>query len=109
MQSIRCVFVFTSCASFVTAEGVRYRIASGNNKYMMGLGLNGAERTIIIIVDIFNIIQKIRDTGIHLKGYSSRRRTRRAVEGHKREVRGKPSGYGSCIAESEPSYATSVK
>ena len=32
----------------------------------MGSGLNGAERT-TIIVDIFNVIQKVRDTGIHLK------------------------------------------
>ena len=41
-------------------------IASCNGKYK-GLEVNGAERT-TIIVDIFNIIiQKVRDTGIHLK------------------------------------------
>ena len=38
--------------------------SSGNGKYI-GLGLNGAER-ITIIVDIFNIIQKVRDIGIRL-------------------------------------------
>ena len=44
------------------------RMASGNGssgKYI-GPGLNGTER--ITIVDIFNIlVQKVRDTGIHLK------------------------------------------
>ena len=35
----------------------------------MGFGLNGTERTTIIL-DIFNIIQKVRDTGFHLKDYS---------------------------------------
>ena len=40
------------------------RIASGNGNYVR-LGLNGAERA-TIIVDIFNIIQKVRDTGIHI-------------------------------------------
>ena len=49
------------------AGWVRYRpsrIACGSGKYI-GLGLNGTERT--TIVDIFNIIKKVRDTGIHLK------------------------------------------
>ena len=32
----------------------------------------GAETT-TIIVDIFDIIQQVRDTGIHLKGYGRRR------------------------------------
>ena len=35
------------------------------NTWALELGLNGAER-ITIIVDIFNIIQKVRDTGIRL-------------------------------------------
>ena len=46
---------------------LRYRTASGSGKYM-GFGLRietGAERTTII--DIFDIIKKVRDTGIHLK------------------------------------------
>ena len=41
-------------------------IASGRGKYL-GFELNGTERT--TLVDIFNIIHKVRDTGIHLKGY----------------------------------------
>ena len=40
-------------------------MASGNNGKYIELGLNGAER--ITIVDILNIIQKVRDTDIHLK------------------------------------------
>ena len=51
---------------------VQYRTdrRSGNCKYIR-LGLNGAER-ITIIVDILNIIiQKVRYTGVHLKGYNS--------------------------------------
>ena len=43
-------------------------IASVSDKYI-GFRLNVIERT-TIIVDTFNIIQKVRDTGIHLKGYS---------------------------------------
>ena len=69
---------------------LRYRTPSGSGKYI-GFGLRietGAERT--TIVDIFDIIQQVRDTGIHLKGYYSRRRTEEiAEEGHKREVRGR--------------------
>ena len=47
-----------------------YRAPSGSGKYI-GFGLlmrieTGAERT-TIIVDIFDIIQQVRDTGIHLK------------------------------------------
>ena len=67
MPSIRCVLVFhTTCYFFCDSRMsiVRYRMASGNGK-CIGLGLKGAERT--TIVDIFNIIQKVRDTGIHLK------------------------------------------
>ena len=40
----------------------------GSGKYIIGFGLRietGAERTIIL--DIFDIIQQVRDTGIHLK------------------------------------------
>ena len=38
------------------------------NTYQVGFGLNGTERTPIIIVDIFDIVQKVvRDIGIHLK------------------------------------------
>ena len=44
------------------------RIASGSGKYI-GFGLNGTVRN--TIVDIFNIIQKVRDTGIHLDGHES--------------------------------------
>ena len=46
---------------------MRYRTAGGSGKYL-GLGLSietGLEKT--TIVDIFDIIQKVRDTGIHLK------------------------------------------
>ena len=47
-----------------------YRIPSCRGKYI-GFGLRietGAERTtIIIIVDIFDIIQQVRITGMHLK------------------------------------------
>ena len=46
---------------------IRYRTPSGGGKYI-GFGLKietGAERT--TLVDIFDIIQKVRDTGIHLK------------------------------------------
>ena len=47
---------------------LRYRIPSGSGKYI-GFGLRieiRAERT-TIIVDIFDRIQQVRDTGIHLK------------------------------------------
>ena len=47
---------------------MRYRTYSGSGKYI-GYGLRietGKERT-TIIVDIFNIIQNVRDTGIHSK------------------------------------------
>ena len=46
---------------------VQYRTPSGSGKYI-GFGLRietGAERT--TIVDIFDIIEQVRDTGIHLK------------------------------------------
>ena len=46
---------------------LRYRTPSGSGKYI-GFGLRietGAERT--TIVDIFDIIQQVRDTRIHLK------------------------------------------
>ena len=46
---------------------LRYRTPSGSGKYI-GFGLRietGAERT--TIVDIFDIIQQVRDTGIYLK------------------------------------------
>ena len=48
---------------------LRYRTPSGSGKYI-GFGLRietGSERILIIIVDIFDIIQHVRDTGIHLK------------------------------------------
>ena len=44
-----------------------YRTPTGSGKYL-GFGLRietGAERT--AIVDIFDIIQQVRETGIHLK------------------------------------------
>ena len=47
---------------------LRYRTPIGSGRYI-GFGLRiekGAER-ITIIVDIFDIIQQVRDTGIHLK------------------------------------------
>ena len=47
---------------------LRYRTPSGSGKYI-GFGLRietVAERT-TIIVDIFDIIQQIRDTGIHVE------------------------------------------
>ena len=47
---------------------LRYRTPSSSGKYM-GFGLRietGTGRT-TIIVDIFDIIQQIRDTGFHLK------------------------------------------
>ena len=37
-------------------------------KCIIWLGLNGTERTTII--DVYNIIQIVRDTVMHLKGYS---------------------------------------
>ena len=46
---------------------LRYRAPSGSGKYI-GFGLRietGAERA--TIVDVFDIIQKVRDTGFHLK------------------------------------------
>ena len=46
---------------------LRYRTPSGGGKYI-GFGLRietGTERT--TIVDIFDIIQQVRDTGIYLK------------------------------------------
>ena len=50
---------------------LRCRTHSGSGKYIeIGLRIEtGAERTTIIIVDIFDIIiqQVVRDTGIHLK------------------------------------------
>ena len=58
---LRCHYFF--CDS--RTSKVQYRIASSGNGKYMGLGLNGAER-ITIIVDICNIIQKVRDTGIRL-------------------------------------------
>ena len=59
-----------------------YRTAggSGSGKYM-GFGLRietGTDGTTTIIVDIFNIIQKVRDTGIHLKDYNNINSRRRA-------------------------------
>ena len=61
-----------------------------------GFGLKGAEKTII---DIFNIIQKVSDTGIHLKDLLSRPRTeeqRRRPQ--KRSVRqmGRERTYTTC-------------
>ena len=47
---------------------------------MHGLELNGAERT-TIIVDIFNIVHKARDTGIYLKVDEEPKSSR--PEGHK--------------------------
>ena len=50
---------------------LRYRTPSGSGKYIrfglrFGLRIEtGAERT--TIVDIFDIIQQVRDTGIHLE------------------------------------------
>ena len=46
---------------------LRYRTPSGSDKYMrFGLRIEtGAER--ITVVDIFDMIQQARDTGIHLK------------------------------------------
>ena len=52
---------------------LRYRTPSGSGKYI-GFGSRnetGAERT-TIIVDIFDILQPVRDTGIHLKVDESR-------------------------------------
>ena len=48
---------------------LRYGTPSGSGKYIrFGLRIErGAERTTIIIVDIFDIIQQVRDAGIHLK------------------------------------------
>ena len=47
---------------------LRYRTPSDSGKYIeFGLRVEtGAERT-TIIVDIFHIIEQVRDTGIHLK------------------------------------------
>ena len=53
--------------TFVTVEQVRYRTASDSGKYI-GFGLRietGTERA--TIVDIFDTIQTVRNTGIHLK------------------------------------------
>ena len=49
---------------------LRYGTPSGSGKYMrFELRMEtGAERT--TSVDIFDIIQQVRDTDIHLKGYS---------------------------------------
>ena len=63
----------------IVPKGLRYtgRTPSGSDKCIrFGLRVEtGAERT--TIVDIFDIIQQVRDTGIHLK------------EGHVREMRGR--------------------
>ena len=49
---------------------LKYGTPSGSGKYMkFGLKIGtGAQRT--TIVDISDIIQQVRDTGIHLKDYS---------------------------------------
>ena len=68
-------YLFSTCLYFtlrltvVTARGVMYRIVSISGK-LIGYGLvkdteQGQKRT--PIVDIFNVIPKVRDTGIHLK------------------------------------------
>ena len=46
---------------------LRYRTPSGSGKYIeFGLRIEtGAQRT--PLVDIFNLIQQVRDTGVHLK------------------------------------------
>ena len=48
---------------------VRVGTPRGSGKYIrFGLRIEkGAERTTIIMVDIFDIVQQVRDTGIHLK------------------------------------------
>ena len=61
--------------------GERYRTASSSGKYM-GFGLRvetGTERT--TIVDIFNLIQKVRDTGIHLKVDEEQRKATKRSKG----------------------------
>ena len=81
----------------MTARRVRYIKASSNSsgKYMRyGLRIEtGTERT--AIVDTFNIIQKVRDTGIHLEvGEEQCRITR----GSKRQA----GGYGplaQCLSD----------
>ena len=48
---------------------LRYRTRSGSGKYIIGFGFRietVAERT-TTVVDIFDIIQQVRDTGIHVE------------------------------------------
>ena len=64
--------------------------------------LDGAERT--IIADIFNIIQKVRDTGIHLKVDEEQWKITR---GSKRQA----SGYGPRVCDvraTAPRYSSST-
>ena len=65
---------------------IRYRTPSGSGEHI-GFGLRietGAERT--TIVDIFDIIQQVRDTGIHLK--VDEEHIWRITRGNKRQAHG---------------------
>ena len=71
---------------------LRYRTPSGSGKYI-GFGLRietGAERT--TIVDIFDVIHQVRDTGIRLKVDEER-----ANGGSHEEVRGKRVELGPSL------------
>ena len=87
----------------VTEDGQRgswprvEKIRGRSGKYK-GFGLNGTERTTIII-DIFNINQTVRDTGVHLK---VEKEQWRIAQGSKRQARVlsprvQCQGYGSQI------------
>ena len=72
MPSIRCVFVLDTtcyfCDSRMSKVYCLYDSSWKSGKYIR-FELNGTKRT--TIVDIFNnITQRVRGTGIHLKGYS---------------------------------------
>ena len=68
-------------------------VAGGSGKYIE-FGSNGTERT-TIIADIFNIIQTVRDTGIHLKGDEEEEWN--ITQG---KVRGKQVGIGPTCVDS---------
>ena len=91
------MFVFHITCYFCDSRmsKVYIRIASSNGKYM-GLGLNGAERTTINIVDILNIIQKARAHGIHLKIDEETKSSRGPQKRSERQV-GRERMYTCCL------------
>ena len=59
----------------MTAGEVKGNTASGSGKYIgFGLRIKTGAESDTIIVDVFNMIQKVRDTGIHLEVDEEQRR-----------------------------------